>query len=137
MARTTPVVKIRGITPELAEKLREQKIMNTQQLLQVGCSPEDRSKLAKRLGADPDALLEILNRADLDRVAGIGAAYSNLLEEAGVDTVKELSKRVPANLHAKIMEINNEKKITTHPPTLAQVEGWVAEAKKLPVMMTY
>ncbi len=137
MANATAVDNIRGITPQLAEKLKEQKILNTDQLLKAGCTPEGRKALAKLIGAEPNALLEILNRADLDRIAGIGPAYANLLEEVGVDTVKELSKRVPANLHNKMAEVNTVKKITTHPPTLQQVEAWVAEAKNLPVLLEY
>jgi predicted flap endonuclease-1-like 5' DNA nuclease len=137
MASATPVDKLRGISEELAAKLKGQQITNSDLLLKAGCTPEARQALAKKIGADPKALLELLNRADLDRVSGIGAAYSNLLEEAGVDTVKELSKRVAANLHAKILEINTAKKVTTHPPTLAMVEAWVAEAKALPPMMEY
>src|SRR5512135_1023540 len=125
MANAEPVDKIRGITADLAAKLKESKILNTEQLLKAGSTPDARKGLAKQLGTDQKMLLELLNRADLDRVAGIGAAYANLLEEAGVDTVKELSKRTPANLHAKLIEINTTKKITTHPPTLQQVETWV------------
>lgn len=137
MASATSVDKLRGITTELAAKLKEQKILDGDQLLQAGCTPEGRQVLAKKLGVDTKALLELINRADLDRVAGIGAAYANLLEEIGVDTVKELSKRVPANLHAKLMEVNAEKKITTHPPKLEQVEAWVTEAKSLPHIVEY
>jgi predicted flap endonuclease-1-like 5' DNA nuclease len=137
MANVTPVDKIRGITAELAAKFKEIQIVNTEQLLKAGRTPEARKELVKKVGADPKVLLELLNRADLDRVAGIGAAYANLLEEAGVDTVKELAKRVAANLHAKMIEINADKKITTHPPTPQQVEAWVTEAKGLPVMLEY
>ncbi len=137
MASATSVDKLRGITTELAAKLKEQKILDGDQLLKAGCTPEGRQDLAKRLKVDPKALLELINRADLDRVAGVGAAYANLLEEIGVDTVKELSKRVPANLHAKLVEVNAEKKITAHPPKLEQVEAWVAEAKSLPHIVEY
>ena len=137
MANAKFVDKIRGITPEIAAKLKESKILNSDQLLKAGNSPEARKGLAKQVGVDPKALMELLNRADMDRVAGIGGAYANLLEEAGVDTVKELSKRTPANLHAKLIEINTSKKITTHPPTLQQVESWVKEAKGLPVVLEY
>jgi len=35
--------------------------------------------------------------------------YSDLLEEAGMDTVKELATRRPDNLHAKIDETNDQK----------------------------
>ncbi len=137
MANAESVDKIRGITPDLAAKLKESKILNTEQLLKAGNTPEARKGLAKKVGADQKVLLELLNRADLDRVSGIGAAYANLLEEAGVDTVHELSKRTPANLHAKLIEINTAKKITTHPPTEQQVEAWVKEAKGLPVILEY
>ena len=137
MANKTSVDKIRGISVELAAKLKEQKILDSEKLLSAGCSPNDRKALAKLIGTTPKELLELLNRADLDRVAGIGVAYANLLEEAGVDSVKELAKRVPAHLYAKILEINTLKKITTHPPTAQQVEAWVAEAKSLPVLLEY
>lgn len=137
MANSTSVDKIRGITPELVAKFKEHRFLNTEQLLRAGCTPEARNGLAKLVNVDPKELMELLNRADLDRVGGIGAAYANLLEEIGVDTVKELSKRVPANLFAKILEINTVKKITTHPPTLQQVEAWVMEAKRLPALLEY
>lgn len=56
---------------------------------------------------------------------------SNLLEECGVDSCKELQHRVAANLAAKLKEVNDAKKITHHAPTLAQVESWVTEAAEL------
>jgi predicted flap endonuclease-1-like 5' DNA nuclease len=137
MANATSVDKIRGITAELVAKLKEQKILNSEQLLNAGCTPERRKALAKLVGADPKDLLELLNRADLDRIKGIGPAYANLLEEVGVDTVKELSKRIPANLRTRMVELNTTKKISARPPTLQQVEAWVAEAKSLPVLLEY
>lgn len=137
MANPTSVDKIRGISAEVAAKLKGHGINNADQLLKAGASVDGRKELAKKLDFDPKMLIELLNRADLDRVAGIGAAYSNLLEEAGVDTVKELATRVPANLHAKLLEINDAKKVTTHPPKLEQVEAWVADAKALPPLMEY
>ncbi len=137
MASKTSVEKMRGMAPELAEKLKVKKIFTGEQLLKLGYDPASRKELAEFVGADPKMLLELLNRADLDRVKGIGAAYSNLLEDAGVDTVKELAKRVPEHLHAKLLELNMKEKITTHPPTLEMVKGWVDEAKTLPILLTY
>ncbi len=137
MPNATPVGKIRGMSAELAVKLKERKILNAEQLLMAGCEPEARRELARQLGVEPKDLLELLNRADLDRVEGIGAAYSDLLENAGVDTVKELAKRVPANLHAKLLEINGKMKLTNHPPTLEKVQFWVEAAKALPHLLEY
>jgi hypothetical protein len=54
-----------------------------------------------------------------------------LLEFASVDTVPELAQRKPENLHAKMLEVNAERKLVRRPPTLAQVENWVAQAKEI------
>jgi predicted flap endonuclease-1-like 5' DNA nuclease len=71
------------------------------------------------------------------RIKGIGEEYSDLLEEAGVDTIKELRNRSAKNLHAKILEVNAKKKLVRRPPTLAQVEGWVKQAKALKPKVTH
>lgn len=76
--------------------------------------------------------MEWVNLADLVRVPGIGEEYSDLLEEAGVDTVAELAQRDPENLHAKMLEVNKQKKLVKRPPALSAVKKWVEEAKKLP-----
>jgi hypothetical protein len=42
--------------------------------------------------------------------------------------VQRAAARVAANLQAKLKATNDEKKITHHAPTLAQVEQWIREA---------
>jgi len=68
---------------------------------------------------------------------GVGEEYYDLLEEAGVDTVAELANRKPENLHSKMVEVNEAKKLVRRPPALKQVQGWIDEAKKLPRKMQY
>jgi predicted flap endonuclease-1-like 5' DNA nuclease len=114
----------------LAEKLVAGGIKTTEDLLAAGKTPAGRKELAAKIGVDQKALLEALNRADLVRIKGIGEVYSNLLENAGVDTVAELAKRVPANLHAKLVEKAHDGD-TRRAPTLAQVESWIKQAKEL------
>ena len=77
------------------------------------------------------------NRADLARIKGISGVYSDLMEQAGVDTVKELAKRRPDNLLQKLTETNDAAKLTQRQPTAAMVEDWVTQAKALPAMLTY
>jgi predicted flap endonuclease-1-like 5' DNA nuclease len=81
--------------------------------------------------------LELANRADLARVKGVSGVYSDLLESAGVDTVKELATRRPDNLHAKLLEINEKEKLTERVPTAAAVESWIGQAKELPKILKY
>ena len=76
--------------------------------------------------------------ADLYRVRGVGSEYSELLEKAGVDTVKELATRNPDNLHEKMVEVNSSgRPLVRQLPGLKSVKSWVASAKKLPPKVTY
>ncbi|MEM2599996.1 MAG: DUF4332 domain-containing protein [Thermoproteota archaeon] len=131
------VEEIEGIGPEYAKKLLEAGIKTTDDLLKAAGSKDGRKMLAEKTGISEKLILEWVNLADLFRIKGIGEEYSDLLEEAGVDTVAELARRDPANLHAKILEVNKEKKLVRRPPTLKQVTDWVKQAKKLPRKVEY
>ena len=82
-------------------------------------------------------ILEWVNLADLMRIKGVAEEYSDLLEEAGVDTVAELARRNPENLHTKIMEVNEEKKLVRRPPRASMVKDWIKQAKCLPKVVEY
>jgi hypothetical protein len=71
------------------------------------------------------------------RIKGVGEEYSDLLEEAGVDTVKELRNRNAKNLYAAILEVNTKKKLVRRPPTQAQVADWIKQAKSLDPVVTH
>ncbi|MEM2926736.1 MAG: DUF4332 domain-containing protein [Candidatus Bathyarchaeia archaeon] len=134
---SVPVNKIEGIGPVYAEKLMALGIKTTADLLEAGKTPKKREELAQKTGISAKLILEWVNLADLMRVKGIGEEYSDLLEEAGVDTVAELARRDPENLHAKLLEINEKKKLVRRPPALSLVRQWVEEAKKLPRIVEY
>jgi len=125
------IIDIEGIGPVYKKKLKAAGIATTEKLLEVGGTPKGRKELAEKAGIDETLILEWVNLADLFRIKGVGSEYSDLLEEAGVDTVVELAQRKPENLHAKIVEINAEKKLVRKLPTLKQVQDWVAQAAKL------
>ena len=124
------VPAIRGIQMSTAEKLEAEGIKTSEQLLEQGRTPVGRKELAAKIGADAKEILELVNRADLARIRGIGEVYCNLLEQAGVDTVVELAKRAPANLFAKLTE-QAQTGDARRAPTLTQVEDWVTQAKAL------
>ena len=71
-------------------------------------------------------------------VKGIGKEYSELLEKAGVDTVKELRNRNPENLLAKLEEANSAgRQLVRALPALKTVASWVETAKTLDPMVTH
>lgn len=128
---------IEGIGPKYATKLRKAKVRTTEALLKRGATRSGRKDLATETGLTDAQILEWVNRADLMRVKGIGEEYSDLLEAAGVDTVKELKTRKPANLLAKMVEVNTKKRLVRRLPTEKMVEGWITAAGKLEAVVKY
>lgn len=129
---------IEGIGPKFAEKLKECGVRSVNALLKRGHDRKGRKELAEASGIDAGQILKWVNMADLYRVKGIGSEYSELLEKAGVDTVKELRNRNPENLYNKMKEVNNSgRPLVRQLPGLKQVEGWVAAAKTMEPMVTY
>jgi predicted flap endonuclease-1-like 5' DNA nuclease len=131
------IIDIEGIGPVYAKKLEAAGLKTTDDLLKAGATAKGREELANKTGIDPKLCLEWVNLADLYRIKGIGQEYSDLLEEAGVDTVVELATRVPENLHAKMLEVNEAKNLVNRPPPLSSIEDWVAQAKKLDRVVEY
>jgi predicted flap endonuclease-1-like 5' DNA nuclease len=131
------VGEIRGMPAEVAAKFKAKGIATDEALLEAAKTPAQRKELAAAAGLEPSAILEFANRADLARIVGIGGVFADLLENSGVDTAKELSKRVPENLLAKLTEVNAVKKVAGRLPTLDQVKDWVDQAKKLPRLLEY
>ncbi len=131
------IIAIEGIGPAYAKKLTGAGFRTVEAFLKKGASEKGRKEIAEATGIDQTYILEWANRADLFRIRGIGIQYSDLVEKAGVDTVVELSKRVAANLHTKMVEVNKAKNCVNVMPSVKQVEDWIAQAKKLPRVITY
>ena len=131
------IIDVEGIGPVYAEKLVAAGIIDTDILLEKCAKPAGRKALAEETGISPKLILTWANHADLIRINGIGPQFAELLEAAGVDTVKELKHRKPENLQPKLEEINEEKHLVGRVPALKEVERMVAEAAELPAVMEY
>jgi len=131
------IEQISGIGPTYGERLRSLGIRTTEALLKAGATPQGRQELAEKVGVSADTILKWVNRADLMRITGIGEQYSDLLEAAGVDTVMELARRNPENLHQKLVEINAEKGLVRRLPNLTMVADWIEKAKGLERAVSY
>jgi predicted flap endonuclease-1-like 5' DNA nuclease len=129
--------KVEGIGEVYGQKLRATGITTTQALLEKGASRQGRTEIAEKTGISERLILEWVNHVDLFRIKGVGEEYSDLLEEAGVDTVPELAQRNPEHLHQKLVAVNQEKKLVRQLPTRSQVSDWIEQAKRLPRVITY
>jgi predicted flap endonuclease-1-like 5' DNA nuclease len=128
---------IEGIGHKSATKLRKAGVRTTQALLKTSATKKGRKALAASSDISETQILEWVNRADLMRVRGVGEEYSDLLEAAGVDTVKELRRRNPSNLLAMIIATNDKKRLVRRLPTEAMVRRWVEDAKDLPPIVSH
>jgi predicted flap endonuclease-1-like 5' DNA nuclease len=131
------ISKIEGIGPKYAAKLAKAGIKTTRSLLEKAATKKGRTEVAEASGIGEVLILEWVNLADLFRINGIGEEFSDLLEETGVDTVVELAKRKPENLHKALCDFNEAKKLSRRTPSLKQVEGWIKQAKGLPRIVKY
>ena len=129
--------QIEGIGVAYAKKLQEVGIKTTDDFLEKCAGKSGRTKLAEDTGISEKLILKWTNQADLFRINGIASQFAELLEAAGVDTVKELKHRVPANLHAKVTEVNNEKNLCNRVPSEAELTKIIEQAKELEAIISY
>ena len=128
---------IEGIGPSLSAALRDAGVNTVDDLLMVACDQQGRARLAGKTQIAEARLLKWVNMADLFRIRGVASQYAELLEGAGVDTIKELQHRNAENLVAKMTEVNEEKNLVRKTPSVKVVASWVEQAKTLPPKITH
>lgn len=128
---------VEGIGEISARKLRWAGIETTESLLERGATPRGRRKIAAETGLSSKRILDWVNHVDLYRISGVGEEYADLLEEAGVDTIVELSRRNPANLRIKLEAINEEQGLVRRLPSEDRLAAWIKEAQDLPRVVKY
>jgi len=137
LSKGVPILQIEGTRATYKDKLAKEGIQTSGDLLEAGATRKGRKDLAEKTSISPKLIMTWVNLADLIRIKGVSEEYSDLLEEAGVDTVVELSLRNPEKLHEKLVEINNEKKLVRRLPSLTNVSDWITQARQLPRIVKY
>lgn len=131
------ITDIEGIGPASATKLAQAGIKTVEGLLKACAAPKGRKSVAEASGIGEKTILEWTNMADLFRIKGVSTQFAELLKAAGVDTVKELRNRNAANLHAKIVEVNEDKRLVRQVASATQVASFVDQAKTMEPVITY
>ena len=131
------IIDIEGVGDVYAEKLVAAGINKVSELLEKCADPKGRKELAEATEISEKLILRWTNHADLFRINGVGPQFAELLEKAGVDTVKEFRHRVPANLQPKLVAVNEEKNLCNRVPAVSELEKMIAQAKELEPLITY
>ena len=129
--------EVEGIGPAYGDKLKSAGIDSTEDFLKLCCDKKGRGAIAEKTGISEKLLLGWANMADLMRISGVGKQFAELLEAAGVDTVKELRTRNAANLAAKMTEVNAEKNLTKGAVNESKVQEWIDQAKTTEPLITH
>ena len=131
------IIDIEGIGDVYAQKLIAAGINKVSELLEKCAAPKGRKALAEETGISEKLILKWTNHADLFRINGVGPQFAELLEAAGVDTVKEFRHRVAENLQPKLEETNAAKNICNRVPAVREIQKMIDQAKELEPKMTY
>ena len=134
---TIYIDKFKSLSSELRSHLKRHGFNNSDQILEAVRTPDRCRQFAEQVGLGPDEVLNLANRADLARVRGIGSVFTDLLDQAGVDTVKTLATHDPTQLYIKLAALNDQMELAGRKPTVKAVAGWVAQAKDLPEVVEY
>lgn len=131
------IIEIEGVGEIYAKKLEATGVKTTDDLLKAAATPKGRERLADETGISPKQILRWTNHADLFRIKGVAGQFAELLEAAGVDTVKEFRHRVAANLQPKLVEVNDKRNLCNRVPSVSEIEKMIAQAKELEPAITY
>ena len=132
-----PITDIDGIDGEVAAVLKSVGIRSTDRLLEAARTVKGRKTLALKTGFNAQQFLCWANVADRMRIKGVRKEYAELLQAAGVDTVKELQYRNPINLAKAMADANRKRKLVRLLPSEKMVKRWIENAKLLPLKITY
>jgi predicted flap endonuclease-1-like 5' DNA nuclease len=131
------IEEIEGIGPEYGQKLRDVDIQTTEDLLRRCGDKKGREGVSTEASISEKHLLDWVNKADLMRINGVGEEFADLMEAAGVDTVKELATRNAENLATALEECNETKNLTDRVPSAETVQKWIDEAGTLEPMVSH
>jgi predicted flap endonuclease-1-like 5' DNA nuclease len=123
--------QVAGISHKDATKLRKAGVRTSKALIDMAADRKGRTELAGLTGLEPRDIQQWVNHSDLLRVKGVGAEYAELLVAAGVDTLRDLRRRNPTALLAKIIGLNGNARVVRRLPTESMVEVWIEAAKEI------
>jgi predicted flap endonuclease-1-like 5' DNA nuclease len=134
---TYAIADLAAIDQDATASLKKAGIRTTARLLETAKDVKGRRKLAEKTGLTEKNILRWANLSDKLRIKGVGEDYANLLQAAGVETVKELKYRNPERLAKAMAEANVRRKLVRVLPSDGAVVRWIEQAKKLPLKISY
>ena len=127
-----PIEQLPGLSKINQEQLKSLGINNTQDLLKITKTKENKQHLANQLKCQ----LQLINKwaalADLARVPSVGCDYCGLILHSGIISVNQLSQTSVSFLHQQILKLQvatlQRKDLCPSPDV---VKTWINEARTI------
>ena len=127
-----PIEQLQGLSKINQEQLKSLGINNTQDLLKITKTKENKQHLANQLKCQ----LQLINKwaalADLARVPSVGCDYCGLILHSGIISVDQLSQTSVSFLHQQILKLQvatlQRKDLCPSPDV---VKTWINEARTI------
>lgn len=126
-----------GISDDTAAKLEKIGIKNTVQLYDKIITSQHRKELADSTDLSDHEILELAKLTDLSRIKWVGVTFARMLYDLGVDTVANVAKADPVELHTRINQMSKEKNIYKGKIGLNDIRILINAAKEVPVEIEY
>ncbi|MDJ0508821.1 MAG: DUF4332 domain-containing protein [Crocosphaera sp.] len=125
-----PIEKLPGLSKANQEQLKSLGINNTQDLLNLTKTKENKQSLANQLKCQLQLISKWVALADLARVPSVGCDYCGLILHSGIISVNQLAKTPVSSLHRQILKLQVatlQRKDLCPSPDLVQT--WINEAR--------
>ncbi|MHA2179551.1 MAG: DUF4332 domain-containing protein [Candidatus Thorarchaeota archaeon] len=132
-----PLSKFRGVNQEYVSKLEQIGIINVEQMIERGSTPEQREKIASELGVPQESILEFVKLSDLTRIGAVRTVRARLYHDSGVDTIEKVAKYTPEDLRTFLQTWIEESGFEGIAPLPKEAANAVRTAKKLPRLVDY
>jgi hypothetical protein len=126
-----------GISKDIADRLEKIGIKNTEKLYDKVLTKGDRQDLADSTGISYTDILELTRLTDLSRIKWVGVTFARMLYDVGIDTAGKASTSDPVDLHARINQLNKEKRIYKGQIGLNDMKIFVNAAKDVALDIEY
>lgn len=126
------LTQLRGLTATEVSKLEKLGVKTTAALVKAAPNTRKEQELAKKAGIPLARMREAVNRADLVQLKGMGPAKADLLENAGVNSAKELAQRNPDALAKTLAKyVDSHRELNYRAPDAKTVAVLVDRAREL------
>lgn len=127
-----PLADLPGMTADHAQQLSALGVTQTQQLWQLGQSPQQRQALAAQLKLPQRYVNKWVALSALARVPQVGCEYSGLLLHAGISSVEQLAQTSTQVLYPRLKRLHVATlRRSDLCPSPDQVTLWIRNAKAI------